>query len=117
MSTNTVMRVFGLRFNWIGVAVLTGVLCSLAGMMLLFAGGYEMERSKSVNWAVIAGYILLLPTMLVGHVMEYANVPGTTDELTGMLFIVLIQLSGYIFLFWAFRKARRSVQLWQSKRQ
>lgn len=101
-------RFYRLRLNWIGLAVLTGLLCSLAGATLLFAGAYEMERSKSMDWALIVGYILLLPTMLVGYAFECAGIPSTTDEFVGTVLMILIQLPWYVLLFWVFRKISQS---------
>ncbi len=96
-----------MRFNWIGSAVLTAVFCSVIGTMLLFAGAAEMESSKSVDWAVVAGYLLLLPVMLVGYAAEYASVLDPGPGIVGWLVMVVIQVPWYVFLFWVIRKAWR----------
>lgn len=86
-------------------ALLVSVLCSLLGFMLLMIWGSNGRASSDSALGLAAGVIgfgLLLPTMLLGFLIEIIGdaIGGSTDGSGAMVLAIVAQFCWYYAVVW-----------------
>ncbi len=79
----------------IPIGLIAGAVLSFAGYLAIFAGASEAEATGEWSWnlLLILGYILLFPTMILGHIKELTDFDNMTVETVAM---IVVQLAWYV---------------------